>query len=116
MARISARRRSLRWSRSCGPCAGRMKCPRAMRLSPANPAPGKYGLLNESDSGDDIQVLAAGLRGAGHSAVGMRDLRARLVAIAPEPAARVRRRAYRLVSFRDRGDLARHRFAARRLR
>src|SRR5215475_10508334 len=46
----------------------------------------------------------------------MRDLRARLAAIAPAPAARVRRRASRLVSVRDRGDPARHSFAARRLR
>src|SRR5262249_10230927 len=116
MARISARRRSRRWSRSCGPYAGRMKCPRAMRLSPADPAPDKYVLLNESDSGDDIQILAAGLRNTGHSAVDMRALRARLAAIAPAPAARVRRRAPRLVSVRDRGDPARRRLAARLIR
>src|SRR5215470_4385628 len=46
----------------------------------------------------------------------MRALRARLAAIAPAPAARVRRRVSRLVSVRDRGDPARRRFAARRLR
>src|SRR5215470_16293647 len=112
MARILARRRSRRWSHSCGPCTRRMKCPRAIRLSRAN----QYVLINESDSGDDIQILAAGLRNTGHSAVDMRALRARLAAIAPAPAARVRRRASRIVSVWYRGDPARRRLAARLLR
>src|SRR5262245_1719226 len=116
MARILARRRSRRWSHSCGPCTRRMKCPRAIRLSRANPAPDKYILLNESDSGDDIQILAAGLRNTGHSAGDMRALRARLEAIAPAPAARVRGSASRIVSACDRGDPARRRLAARLIR
>src|SRR5262245_28847631 len=45
----------------------------------------------------------------------MRSLRARLAAIAPSPAARVRPRAPRFVPVGDCGDPARHRFAARRL-
>src|SRR5687768_10786653 len=95
---------------------GRMKCPRAKRLSPAKPANGKNGLSNESGGGDDIRILAAGLRSAGHTAFDLRALRARVAAIATAPAARIRRRAPRLVSIGNRGDLARRRFAARRLR
>src|SRR5215468_4743008 len=55
--------------------------------------------------------MEAGLRSAGRSAVDVRALRARLAAVA-----RVRRRAARFVSVGDCGDLARYRFAARRLR
>src|SRR5262245_27612419 len=116
MARISARRRSRRWSRSYGPCTRRMNCPRAIRLSPANLARWKNRVSNESVCRDDIQIMAAGLRSAGRSAVDRRSLFARMAAVALSPAARVRRRAPRFVSVRDCGDLARHRFAARRLR
>src|SRR5262249_41804277 len=93
-----------------------MKCPRAIRLYPAGPASGKNRVSNESDSGDDIQVLEAGLRNAGCSAVDVRAIRARLGGAGEAPAAGVRRRAPRFVSVGDCGDLARRRFAAQRLR
>src|SRR5262249_58180989 len=93
-----------------------MKCPRAIRLYPAGPASGKNRVSNESDSGDDIQVLEAGLRNAGCSAVDVRAIRARLAATAAAPAAGVRRRAPRFGSVGDCGDLPRRRFAAQRLR